>query len=56
MLAWLKKIFRREPAAAGITDAQRMAVVREAFRTGKPVMGNIGEDGKFLMQVIDEEK
>ena len=65
-MSWLKKLnealrlgrkARREnPDDFGITDEHRMAVVRAAFETGKPVIGSVDEEGNLTMKVLGDEE
>lgn len=59
MIAWLRRLWNRlvhaeRQAEEDEHEANRQAVIREAFRTGKPVYGTYNEDGNFVMKVMPD--
>lgn len=62
MIVFLKRLLgirpRPRPQLALVPDYEgdRMAVIRKAFETGKPVFGNYDEHGNFTMEVLEEKE
>jgi hypothetical protein len=47
------KEFNRQLDADSINERNRMAVARKAFETGKPVVGDVDEEGNLKIRVIE---
>lgn len=55
---WLRGLWNRffgfeRQLEAAEDEANRQSVIREAFRTGKPVFGTYDEKGKFVMKILE---